>query len=66
MTFQVPAEMAGMSKACFTHSADERLLASVSANVNCQITGGAASVRTHFTCEWFLTGVSAHVLAKMV
>ena len=38
------AEMAGMTKACFTHSAVVRLLASVSAHVNCQSAGLIASV----------------------
>ena len=59
--FHMAAEKPRLCKACFTHSADVRLLASVSSHVNCHRTGSTTSVRTHFTCEWLLASVSAHV-----
>ena len=47
--FHVAAEIAGVCKACFTHSANVRLLASMRAHVYCQITGVTTYVRTHIS-----------------
>ena len=59
--FYVATEMAGMHKARFTHSADVRLLASVSAHVNLQMGSCGTSVNALVTRKWLLASVSAHV-----
>ena len=65
MCFDVAAEIAGMCKACLAHNADVRLLASVSAHVNCKNIRSTAFVRAHFTFEWLLASVSAYVRPKI-